>query len=328
MDKKLFQDFLDKKLHHSILFNGGIGDGQFNVALGLADRILIKDLNINNDLIPLIEEKKEREIAKIILDRKHPDLLIVEKNDGVKEIGVDVVKENIMDFMPLSPTLSANKILIINSIDEMNKNAQNAILKLLEEPQKNTYIFLICNNINNVIATVKSRCLVLHMPKLEYDDWKKNVIDGDLELYELSGHSVYYANLILDNDGIEIFNDMKELLQDKILNIEKLHLLADGICKNNRKNKKNVDERDEDEKGDGEQKFNLFCNFIMLILYKSLKFYTTEKISNDLVKFTKLNNEKMILNKIDEIKKIIRNTKTVNLSKKHSIIVSYLKLFE
>ncbi|MDR3290184.1 MAG: AAA family ATPase [Rickettsiales bacterium] len=300
MENNLFQEFSNNKLHHSLLLVGKRGVGKFEIAKRLAIKIL--------------GEGSEG----LVNSRTHPDFLLIEKEEKEKEIKIEVV-DKIKDFIQLSASMSKNKVIIVNAVDEMTEKVQNAILKMVEEPHRNTNILLVCHNINNVLITIKSRCRKVSIPSLDYMSWKKAMIGGTQELYDMSGGSIYYANLILDNDGEKIARDIKDLLSQKVLNIEKLHVFADDIIKENN------DEKPK-KKAKENLKFMVFNELILNILYNVLKYYTTDKIDDDLKDFANRNNEKMILEKFNFVKNILTDVDRIYLNKKHSIVVCFLEL--
>ena len=97
----------------------------------------------------------------------HPDITTVrrlpDKNGNLKkEIVVDQVRELVLDA-PVLPNESDRKVYIIEEADRMNLNAQNAALKLLEEPPGGV-IFLLCvENLGLMLETVRSRCAVINV---------------------------------------------------------------------------------------------------------------------------------------------------------------------
>ncbi|WCR57918.1 DNA polymerase III subunit delta' [Wolbachia endosymbiont of Ctenocephalides felis wCfeJ] len=98
------------------------------------------------------------------------DLHIVEGDT----IGVEKVRE-MKNFLHLSPIQSEYKVAIIDSLEAMTNNAKNAILKILEEPPKNSKIFIISHKPYNIQATIKCRCFQLNLLPLTYDETKQIV---------------------------------------------------------------------------------------------------------------------------------------------------------
>ena len=168
---KILDNFFDKKLHHSLLFVGDKGLGKATLAYHIANKILddessLKEnggLSLFGDTLSDNNLDENNPTFNLIKNKKHPDLLVIEKEVDSKTSKIDkeikiASARKINDFMSMAPFVAKNKVIIIDAIDEMNTSAQNAILKNLEEPHKNTYILLVCHNINNILETIISRC--------------------------------------------------------------------------------------------------------------------------------------------------------------------------
>lgn len=81
-----------------------------------------------------------------------------------------ITKEQIIDIqMELAnkSQINDNRVYIITEANKMNDYAANSLLKFLEEPQENVYAFLITNNIDNVLPTIKSRCQIIYVDNVE-----------------------------------------------------------------------------------------------------------------------------------------------------------------
>ncbi len=98
----------------------------------------------------------------------HPDLMVLEKNSNEEknEITVDDVRK-ISGFLRLTSAESGWRVVIIDSVDEMNRNAANALLKILEEPTAKSFLILISHSPGRLIPTIKSRCCMLKLNLLK-----------------------------------------------------------------------------------------------------------------------------------------------------------------
>ena len=123
----------------------------------------------------------EREFAKGILGESNKDILNyedykeIEPLDGKKIIAVDQIREIIREANEL-PTESKKRVFVIDEADKMNVEAQNSILKTLEEPPEYVVIILIVTNENKMLETIKSRCNIL-----KFDSLKKEEIEEYLK---------------------------------------------------------------------------------------------------------------------------------------------------
>lgn len=101
----------------------------------------------------------------------HPDLLVIEramdeKKDKLKAaISVDQVRE-IGQFLHLTASQGGWRIVIVDTADEMNTNAANALLKVLEEPPKRSMLLLVSNTPGRLLPTIRSRCRLLRFSPL------------------------------------------------------------------------------------------------------------------------------------------------------------------
>lgn len=138
------------------------------------------------DAMPVIDGSMEIPLdSQIIHYMKQgvlPDLKILESPDeeGKTDIGVDKVRE-LQAFLSQTPSIYDWRIVVIDSIDDLNRNAANALLKILEEPPKNTVIFLISHRPGRLLPTIKSRCRKVDMRALTPEDAQRVMAMQDVE---------------------------------------------------------------------------------------------------------------------------------------------------
>lgn len=87
----------------------------------------------------------------------NPDLKIIEKQKNKKSIGIEEVR-NIGNFLKIKPISHNIKVLIISEANYLTTEAQNSLLKILEEPPTYAFIFLESETTENLLATILSRC--------------------------------------------------------------------------------------------------------------------------------------------------------------------------
>ena len=141
----LFNFYSNDSIPNSIIFYGNQGIGKFKTA-DIFSRLLCKKpvLNKGSDLFGFEEEQPLEVNQNIIFE----DIKIIEPNAS-NNISVEKIRE-IRDFLSLTSSNSPYKIIIINKAECLNIQASNAMLKILEEPNKNTIFILISNNINRI----------------------------------------------------------------------------------------------------------------------------------------------------------------------------------
>ena len=91
------------------------------------------------------------------------------------------------------PIISEKKVYIINNAETMTPEAQNCLLKTLEEPPEFVVIILVSSNDNLILNTIKSRCMTLKFNNID-DDLIKKYIEENLEYGELSDTLLSYIN--------------------------------------------------------------------------------------------------------------------------------------
>lgn len=156
-------DFLKSALisgapSHAYIFAGQEGLGKSLVANKLAASLMCT----SSDYRPCGECSNCRQITNGV----HPDLFVVarltdEKTGKLKrEIIIDQVRD-LKYHLSQGSFLNGYKVAIIQGADDLNLNSANSLLKLLEEPSKRTVIILLVKDVNNLPATIASRCQVL-----------------------------------------------------------------------------------------------------------------------------------------------------------------------
>lgn len=125
----------------------------------------------------------------------HPDIIRIAPPEGKKEIPVDTVRAVRAESI-IMPNEADVKVFIIENADMMNASAQNALLKILEEPPRHVRFILTAENPSLLLDTVRSRCAEVRLssPETESDeeaasaaaDFFKALKSGDLALAEFA----------------------------------------------------------------------------------------------------------------------------------------------
>ncbi len=87
----------------------------------------------------------------------HPDLLMVEPEEGSKQIKIEQVRQ-VTDFVNTTAQQSGRKVVLLGPAEAMNQNASNALLKSLEEPVSKVTLLLYSHMPSALLATIRSRC--------------------------------------------------------------------------------------------------------------------------------------------------------------------------
>jgi DNA polymerase-3 subunit delta' len=120
------------------------------------------------DATPSIDLGEQHPIFSRLAHGAHSDILTITAEDeegAPREILIDEIRK-LHAFFGLSSGETGWRIIIIDGADAMNRNAQNALLKMLEEPPTNALIFLVCHNAGQMLPTIRSRCRALKLAPL------------------------------------------------------------------------------------------------------------------------------------------------------------------
>ena len=170
----------------------------------------------------------------------HPDLLTVERsvNERTKKERTEIVVDDartIGDFLHLTAGDGGWRVVIIDSVDEMNRNAANAVLKVLEEPPKNALLLLVSHSPGRLLPTIRSRCRSLRLDPLDdavMDDLLARYLpeeagENRLLLARLGEGSIGKALALHQAGGLALYRDLVSLLAElPRLEARKLHSFA------------------------------------------------------------------------------------------------------
>src|SRR6185312_13026177 len=130
---------------------------------------------------PGLETEDDHPIVKLVEAGSHPDMRWLERLEKEKGEGLarDITIKQIRglgEFMGMTAALSPWRVAVIDSMDELNKEASNALLKMLEEPPANTLFFLVSHAPGRLLPTIRSRCRRLDFQSLD-DDAMTSIIE-------------------------------------------------------------------------------------------------------------------------------------------------------
>lgn len=161
------------RLHHAWLLCGPQGLGKASFAFRCARFLLGKTRDEEFGALGMSPEDAD---VRLVTAQAHPDLLVLEREMGEtklkKNISVDAVRE-IGEFFSKAPSRSPYRVCIIDSVDDLNINSANALLKILEEPPHKGVIFLISHSPGKLLATIRSRCR-----RLNFATWTDSTVRG------------------------------------------------------------------------------------------------------------------------------------------------------
>lgn len=152
--KELKKTIENNKILHSYMFIGNEGIGKKLIAKEFAKNILCQEKNGCNKCKSCIE----------FINNNNPDFYILESEErNMKIEQIRYIQKKVQE----KPIISNKKIYIIDNADTMTKEAQNCLLKTLEEPPEFVIIILIGKNEDAFLSTIKSRCMIMHFNEIE-----------------------------------------------------------------------------------------------------------------------------------------------------------------
>ncbi len=229
------------RIPHAYIFHGPEGVGKETFARGMAQRLLCSN--------PITRNLDDSDAAAIGLPAisvgcgacddcrtvaagTHPDLHMVyrqlnrehsdatvRKRKGL-ELGVDVVREFIIDKVARTPQRGRAKVFIIKEADVLNVEAQNALLKTLEEPPGATYLILLVVGLDYLLPTTQSRCQIVRFQTLpdEFVLQRLRKLRPDLSDEQANWYAAYSSGSIgeavqaVDDDLFELSNRLVEVM--------------------------------------------------------------------------------------------------------------------
>jgi DNA polymerase-3 subunit delta' len=155
------------RMHHAWLITGPQGVGKATLAYRFA-RAILAGQGASGSLALEASHPVFRRVAA----GTHADLLTVEREWDEKrkklrgEIVIDTVR-GISSFLRLTPAEGGWRVVIVDGAEDINRNAANALLKVLEEPPPRTVIVLVCAAAGRLLPTIRSRCRRLRLGSLD-----------------------------------------------------------------------------------------------------------------------------------------------------------------
>ncbi|MGP4843205.1 DNA polymerase III subunit delta' [Marinobacter sp. 1Y8] len=154
--ENLIDRFSQGRLPHALLLEGRSGIGELEFANLLAQRLVCSDAEGHAD--PCGHCKQ----CELVSAGFHPDIRACRPEDS-RFIKVDQVR-SLGEFAVASPQVARRKVIIVDSADQLNINAANALLKTLEEPNADVTLILLLEAGKPLLPTLRSRCQSLNLP--------------------------------------------------------------------------------------------------------------------------------------------------------------------
>lgn len=178
-----------KKVSHAYIIQGEAGSGKKMLANTFATALQCENLQL-----PIVEPCGHCASCKQAASQNHPDIRRVTHEKAT--IGVDDIRLQLNNDILIRPYKGPYKIYIIEEAEKMTEQAQNAILKTIEEPPDYAVILLLTVNAKLLLPTILSRCILLNLHSVARDEIKQLLIKHH-------GISDYMAEIAADfADGV------------------------------------------------------------------------------------------------------------------------------
>ncbi|WP_371398207.1 DNA polymerase III subunit delta' [Fretibacter rubidus] len=171
------------RLHHAWLITGPQGVGKATLAYRIIRHMLGGQSQLRGSLNIPVEDPVSQRISA----QGHGNLFVLRRpyDEKLKRFKTEIPVAAVRDMNSFFENTPAEdklpRIAIIDCMDDMNRNAENALLKTLEEPPKDALILLLANSPGRLLPTIRSRCMLMQLrpvPEADIMPWLRNQIDA------------------------------------------------------------------------------------------------------------------------------------------------------
>ena len=215
------------RMHHAWLITGPKGIGKATLAWRVARFLLATPMDQADALFAAppsetLDIAPDHPVAHRIHALSEPGLFLLrrawdrEKKRLKTVITVDEVRR-MKDFFGLSAGGNGRRVVIVDAAEEMNQNAANALLKMLEEPPKNAVLLLVSHQPSRLLPTIRSRCRTLPLGAVSHDAMTGALQQAGIEaddgaaLAELAAGSVGEAVAMIQQEGLTLYAEIMAL---------------------------------------------------------------------------------------------------------------------
>ncbi len=244
--------FRSGRLAHAWLISGAPGVGKATLAYRFARFVLANggdgamSLGLGLEAPDGLAVDPESDVSRRVAASSHNNLrtLEFEINPKSGRLRTEIIVEQVRRLIPFFGMTAAepgSRIAIIDTADDLNASAANALLKMLEEPPVHGLLILVANQPGRLLPTIRSRCRALHlrpladaaMAKFLEDRLPGQTADERATLVSFAAGSPGRALHLAAGGGIELYGEMVGLLSDLPgrLDIPALHGLGDRMAR-------------------------------------------------------------------------------------------------
>jgi len=158
---ELMQQAADQRLPHALVLSGPAGIGKRRLARAFLEALLCQQ--------PQGGLACGRcQFCHLAAAGSHPDLAVLMPEEKSKVIKIDQVRE-LVELFSKTAQYGGRRVALLWPAESMNRNAQNALLKTLEEPGSGAFLLLLCDQPSRLLPTVRSRCQQRQLPLPDQD---------------------------------------------------------------------------------------------------------------------------------------------------------------
>jgi DNA polymerase-3 subunit delta' len=245
-ERTLLDAYRSGHMPHAWLIGGPRGIGKATLAYRMARFVLAHP----DPAAAIVQEASSLAIvpdnpaARRVMNEAHPDLLVLQRtiNEKTGKLYQDIVVDDIRRTVPFFGSTAGEggwRVAIVDSVEELNRSGENALLKVLEEPPPKSLLLLVSNAPGRMLPTIRSRCRSLLLRPLSPSETAQAVAVAlgrsadDAEIGEAAaaaGGSVGRALDLLDGPILALRKKVTELLaQLPSPNPQALHALGDSL---------------------------------------------------------------------------------------------------
>ena len=229
VEKQLAKSIRDEKVYPTLIFCGPAGVGKSTMAHKFAKCLLAEKIPQGDDL----SVAEYHPIHKSVEMHTHPDFFVLDQS----AISIEDTRK-LMANLRTMPAQSKWRVVILENAENLNKSTCNSLLKILEEPPKNSVIVMICTHVGNMPKTLLSRAYVVNFypiaDKVVQNFLEKRGIQDAEQLAKISDGSIGYALKLAENNGLEIYEHLLAGIMGDAANYAETvkYVMTKNICGN------------------------------------------------------------------------------------------------
>ncbi|HCM84186.1 MAG TPA: DNA replication protein DnaC [Alphaproteobacteria bacterium] len=223
-EKNLLQLALSGRMPHAWIFTGPAGVGKATLAFRLARFLLYRGFSYSH--MPMPPENlavlPEAPTSAQIAAGSHPDLMVIAPPEAGKDINVEQIRA-VPPFLSMTASQGSWRIVIVDGAESMNRAAQNALLKVLEEPSPNSVLILLAENTGALLPTIRSRARLLRLVTdgaaaidriAQFDPRISELTQASQQyLWKMAGNAPGQVLQLLDQDALTYLNHLLGYMQ-------------------------------------------------------------------------------------------------------------------